>query len=113
MNDMTTNQRDTLTPKALMFETAFAVARKLNMPALNNVTDIENEMPVVIVTNQGVNMGVVSKEREKSDNSLTVSYFLNGAVLYTVTYPVDKNGGTGPGVVQNNIPEGAAIYMGW
>jgi hypothetical protein len=113
MNDMTNSQRDTLTPKALMFEVAFATAQKLNMSVLENVTDIENDMPVAIVTTQGVNMGIVSKERKTRDKHLTVTYSLNGAVLYTITYPVNENGGTGTGVTQNHIPEDAITYMGW
>lgn len=113
MNDMTHNQRDTLTPKAVMFESAFEVVKKLNMSLLSEVTDIENDMPVAVVTTQGTNMGIASKQTMTTENSLTVTYTLNGAVLYVITYPINENGGTGTGVVQNLTPEDAIIYMGW
>lgn len=113
MNDMTHSQRDTLTPKAVMFEAAFETVKKLNMSLLNNVTDIENDMSVAVVTTQGTNMGIASKQTARTENYLTVTYTLNGAVLYVITYPINENGGTGEGVVQNLTPEDAVIYMGW
>jgi hypothetical protein len=113
MNDMSKNNRDTLSPKGLMFEAAFEIVKKLNMSLISNVTDLENDMPVAIVTLQGVNMGTVQKQTTKTDKSLTVTYSLNEATLYTVTYPINENGGTGKSVVQNFLPEDAVTYMGW
>lgn len=113
MNDMTDNQRDTLTPKAVIFEAAFKLVQKLNMSPLSNITDIENDMPVAVVTTQGTNIGIVSKQAVKTEDNLTVTYTLNDAVLYVITYPINANGGTGAGAVQNLTPEDAIIYMGW
>ena len=113
MNDMTSNQRDTLTPKLLMFEEAFATIKKLDMSLLSDVTDIENDMPVVVVTTQGVNMGTATKQTVETDNSLTATYSLNGADLYSVTYPINEDGGTGRGTVINLLPKDAVTYMGW
>lgn len=113
MNDMTPDQRDTLTPKLLMFEAAFEVIKKLDMSLISDITDIENDMPVAVVTNQGINMGTAMKQTAEDDNSLTVTYSLNQATLSTITYPIDGNGGTGKGVVQNLLPKDAVTYMGW
>lgn len=113
MNDMSSTQRDTLTPKAVMFAAAFEIVKKLNMSLLSDITDVENDMPVAVVTTQGTNMGIASKQTTTTENFLTVTYTLNGAVLYVITYPINENGGTGRGVVQNLTPEDAVIYMGW
>lgn len=111
MNDI--SGKDTMIPKTLIFEAAFNTIHELNMSVITNVTDIENDMPVAIVTLQGVNMGIVVKQTLTTANLTRVIYSLNGAILYTVSYPLNENGGTGKGEVQNLLPEDAVTYMGW
>jgi hypothetical protein len=117
MNDMKANQMTALPTKVHMFELAKraggAMAYKMDMSFIANVTDLENGMPVLIVTPLGMNMGTVEKRTSETDGFLVVLYTLNEIPLYGVTYPIKENGGTGSGVVQNLLPEGAVTYMGW
>lgn len=117
MNDMKPNQMNTLPLKSVMFNLAknagAGMAYKMNMRSITNVTDLENGMPVLIVTPLGMNMGTVEKRPSEIEGFLVVLYVLNEIPLYGVTYPIKENGGTGSGVVQYLLPEDAVTYMGW
>lgn len=117
MNDMTPNQMTALPQKARMFEAAksagYEMAQKLDMAFIANVADLENGMPVLIVTPTGMNMGTVLKKTSELDNFLITLYSLNDEPLYAITYPINENGGTGKGAFQSFLPEGSVPYMGW
>lgn len=116
MNNMEP-QMTTMPLKSIMFDAAKSagaeMAYKMKMRFIANVTDLENGMPVLIVTPLGMNMGTVEKRISEIEGFLVVLYVLNEIPLYGVTYPVKENGGTGGGVVQNLLPEEAVPYMGW